>query len=102
VECPAIRNTVYTSSGQSFRKECSKNYSHAEGANDVGTIKAFSMDECIELCVDYNNDHGARSCIAVTWVYEGEQGTAFNYCWLKGSVGKKTDFDSMESAVLLQ
>lgn len=101
IDCPDVNNTVYTSNGLRFMRQCGINYGYADGAIDVRYQVASNLEECIDYCAQYV---GLSKCIGVTWVYVGPQGTAFNYCFLKGNSGKMvaTYFDSMDSALLIQ
>jgi hypothetical protein len=103
IDCPGANGSIYTPAGQttqSFKRQCGINYSHLDGAMDITNVRSNSMEECIGLCASYNEQNGAKSCIGVTLVYEGPQGTSFNYCWLKSSIGPGTVFANEESAVL--
>jgi len=105
VECPRADNTTYTvpATSQVYIRQCGTNWGARDGAVDIQSATKNNMEDCIALCAKYNANFQTtkRSCVGVTWVYVGPQGTAVNYCWAKSSLGLVTYYDDMESAVLL-
>jgi hypothetical protein len=105
IECPWVDNTTYTVPGtnQVYIRQCGVNWGAVDGAKDIQNIAKNSMEDCIALCAKYNlnTQTSRRTCVGVTWVYAGPQGTNVNYCWPKASLGLLTYWDNMESALLL-
>jgi hypothetical protein len=100
VECPAADNKNYTVRGTNevFLREC---LTDRQGS-DIANVEQLSMEDCLAYCVSWNaNPSNSQRCGAVTWVYNGPQGTDVNYCWIKYAVPGSSYAVNMESAVLV-
>ncbi|KAI1373351.1 hypothetical protein F4677DRAFT_220402 [Hypoxylon crocopeplum] len=80
VICPQDNNTVYVSEGVSkpFNVQCGRDYSSANGAQDITHMHQSTMANCIDAC-------GKRSdCVGVGWgYYKGSY-----QCWMKSQLGE--------------
>jgi hypothetical protein len=100
ISCPSADYCVsdVPSSTSKFYRECGTNRS---GIN-LKSVAAWSMADCVNECVQYNSRNKAGACKGVTWVYDGEQETRLNYCWLKSTLTDPIPGDNMESGTLLE
>lgn len=77
-DCPSSNNTVYESQGKSeysFVKRCGESFTGTP--NDYVNQKANSLNECIDLCIAYNQKNEAA-------IRSGDNEPCSSVCWRNG------------------
>lgn len=77
-DCPSSNNTVYESQGKSeyqFVKRCGESFTGTP--NDYVNQKANSLNECIDLCIAYNQKNEAA-------IKSGDSEPCSTVCWRNG------------------
>ncbi|PKS08700.1 hypothetical protein jhhlp_004753 [Lomentospora prolificans] len=83
ISCPKSDRSAYNVPGsdKSFLVFCAIDYT--EGTQELGEVRASSMEECIGSCAD------VAACQGCGWGFiEGDKDEKFR-CWLKGTIGLK-------------
>jgi len=89
--------TYSTPQGDSFQLSCGVDWATGDQAApgffgnvaDLTSLKKNSLTECLNACSNYNDDHGATVCQAVTFHtnIQYADNTFGGNCWLKDKVG---------------
>jgi len=91
VECPSADGLNFTAPGTTrvYRRQCNANYNGGDG--DLGLQKntILSMVDCMNACALHSD------CVGVVFNYAPQ-------CWLKQSIGVRSDGPGQEAAVLWQ
>ena len=77
-DCPSSNNTIYESQGKQeyqFVKRCGESFTGT--ANDYVNQKANSLNECIDLCIAYNQKNEAA-------IESGDSEPCSSVCWRNG------------------
>ncbi|KAK8057097.1 hypothetical protein PG996_011034 [Apiospora saccharicola] len=82
VTCPTANNTTYTLPDHGhvkFKIGCG----YSKDGGDLQSTTASTFLECLENCAQ------RTGCVGVSWINDGEAGSANNYCYTKESMAGK-------------
>ncbi|KAH8879515.1 hypothetical protein GQ53DRAFT_671943, partial [Thozetella sp. PMI_491] len=88
IDCPKSNNTMFTASnGEKFEQFCGVDYS-GEGAADLSSTKAISMDACMEACAT------KKGCQGAGWGYLAGDKSLNHTCYMKTNLTKSHSADA--------
>ena len=106
LDCPALSNTEQEfdlgDKKAVFDVECGVNHSGATGAEDLARLTAYTFDDCLIACANYNNlGVTDKTCVAAHFNTKlmNKQG---GNCWLKSKIGKPQDVEEEKKNDLVE